>query len=102
MSANSGPKWHLKSEPDAYGFLYGEVVSERGETLRVDVMPPASEWRGQVRLEGFEPHATEWVAYLEGEKIAQAASKDELFAVTSAHLAKNVVWLDRERGRGGR
>jgi len=87
----------LRPEPDAYGFLYGEVVSERGETLRVDVMPPEAEWRGQVRLEGFEPHATEWVVFVEGEEIARVSSQNEISGVVKSRFARNIIWLGAER-----
>lgn len=99
MSVPPHTKWQLKPEPDAYGFLYGEVVSERGESLRVDVMPPKPEWRGQIELDGFAPHATEWVAYLEGTDVARSKDQQALAEAIDAYLAKNVIWLDRGRGR---
>ena len=74
----------LYDRPDAYGWLYGSYVSPMGEHVRVDIMPPASHWAGDIQLEGYEPHATEWVLYAEGEEIARVTERAAIEAAVAA------------------
>ena len=53
-----------------YGFIYGKVWDDQGAIHDVNVMPPESERRGYTRLAGFEPHAREWIVYLDGGEVA--------------------------------
>ncbi|MCH9808449.1 MAG: hypothetical protein K0U74_12005 [Alphaproteobacteria bacterium] len=76
---------NLNSRPDGYGFLYGDVW--RGdEHHRVNVLPPAGRWAGDLKLEDYEPHATDWVVYMDGEEVARAKERDGLLAVIQQHL----------------
>lgn len=69
----------IKPRPDAFGFLYGEVVI--GDVVhRLNIMPPAHEWQGDIMLEGFAPHATDWVVYVDGEELARVRSCDDVEA----------------------
>ena len=88
-----GPRWTLKPDPDGFGFLYGELVTGRGQVLRLDVMPPASEWRGQFKLEGCEPHISDWVVYLDGIEVARVSAREQIADAVMVRTAGNVFWL---------
>ena len=60
------PRLKLSSEPDGYGFIYGDVTLSDLHH-QVNVMPPASQWRGDIKLEGYEPHETDRVLFLDGQ-----------------------------------
>lgn len=77
----------LSREPDGYGFIYGKVWDEQGAIHDVNVLPPVGQWRGQSRLKGFEPHASDWILYLDGEEIARVSSGLELEQLVVAHLS---------------
>ena len=77
----------LNPEPDGYGFIYGKVWDAGGAIHDVNILPPASLWRGQSMLKGFEPHARDWALYLDGEEVARVASGEELERLVVTHLA---------------
>ena len=83
------PCLELKSEPDGYGFIYGQVFAADGEVYRVDIMPPIAEWRGDFKLDGCLPHATDWVVYLDGVEIARVSKRDELQTAVTTKLIES-------------
>ncbi len=76
----------LNPEPDGYGFVYGKVWDAQGEIHDVNILPTVPLWRGQTMLKGFEPDASDWVLYLDGEEIARVSSGAELERLVVAHL----------------
>lgn len=51
---------------DGYGFIYGRAY--RGAAaFNINVMPPVPEWTGIFALDGYEPHASDWVLYIDVE-----------------------------------
>ncbi|KUO56042.1 MAG: hypothetical protein APF80_12440 [Alphaproteobacteria bacterium BRH_c36] len=65
----------LSSMPDGYGFIYGQAW--RGEQhFNINVLPPVSQWSGQMRLPNYEPHATDWILYVDGEEIARVSERE--------------------------
>jgi len=84
------PTLVLKPEPDGFGFLYGTITDARGNSRRVDIMPPLPCWRGDVKLDGRSaPHPSHWVTYLDGEEVARVGRRDELEAALIAALARS-------------
>lgn len=77
----------LSQEPDGYGFIYGKAWDEQGAIHDVNILPPIGEWRGQSRLQGFEPDASDWIPYLDGEEIARVNRGLELEHLVLAHLS---------------
>lgn len=77
----------LAPEPDGYGFIYGKVWDEQGAIHDVNILPPASEWRGQTMLKGFEPHVSDWILYLDGEEVARVSSGLQLERLVVEHLS---------------
>lgn len=77
----------LAPEPDGYGFIYGKVWDEEGAIHDVNILPPAAEWRGQSRLAGFEPHASDWIVYLDGEEVARVRNGVELERTVLGYLS---------------
>lgn len=71
----------LSNEPDAYGFLYGHFRAASGEAWSINVLPPLPEWRGQFVLAGYEPDATRWAIYVDGELAGHAENRDAVQAV---------------------
>ncbi len=65
----------LNPEPDA--FLYGNA-KDGDAYYNVNVMPPQHEWRGQFKLEGYTPHATDWIIYVDGDEVARTRSREEI------------------------
>lgn len=61
----------LKPEPDCFGYIYGRLVDDDGDVYRLYVLPPASEWRGDMKSGDDHPHPTDWIVYLDGYEIAR-------------------------------
>ncbi len=79
---------HIKPEPDGLGFLYGTLIDAEGTHHRIDIMPPLPHWRGDFKLTGEgSPHATDWVAFVDGEEIARVRVRDNLEAAITERLA---------------
>ena len=78
----------LKPMPDGFGFLYGEAVDARGETRRINIMPPLTHWRGDIKLDKSGPHPSEWVLYVDGDEVGRAASRGEIHTALECFLAK--------------
>ena len=76
----------LNQHPDSYGFRYGDFRSPTGEHVRVDVMPPVAHWAGDMQLEGYEPHESDWVLYADGEETGRVR---EVAEIENALLARN-------------
>lgn len=68
----------LSQQQDGFGFYYGTALSSAGESWNVNVMPPKPYWRGDFVLEGYEPHATDWVLYIDGEEMVRARERRDL------------------------
>jgi hypothetical protein len=69
----------LQARPDAYGFIYGHAW--RGERMwSCNVMPPEGHWRGQYQLDGYKPHETDWIFYIEGREVARMSGHPDLEA----------------------
>ena len=83
------PRLALKSEPDGYGFIYGQVFAADGEVYRVDIMPPIVEWRGDHKHDDYPPNATDWVVYLDGVEIARVARRDQLQTAVTTKLIES-------------
>jgi len=69
----------LQSEPDAYGFIYGHAW-RGGRMFSLNVPPPKADWRGQFGLDGYQPHETDWVFYIEGREVARMTGQPDLEA----------------------
>lgn len=79
---------HLKPEPDGFGFLYGTLVDDAGQSHRVDIMPPLPFWHGDMKLTGEgAPHPTDWVAFIDGEEVARVREKVELVGAIATSIA---------------
>lgn len=74
----------LKERPDGFGFIYGEYQNHN-----VNIMPPKSLWEGDMVLEGYEPHETDWVLYLDGEEIGRVTKQNQLTEALLKHLSSN-------------
>ena len=65
----------LSERPDGYGFLYGQYKDDQGVSHNVNVIPPERLWDGDFPLEGYEPHASEWIILVNGQEVARASEK---------------------------
>ena len=83
--ARPGIDLQLKPEPDGYGFIYGELRCGNSYHT-VNIMPPASEWRGDIKLDHAPPHETDWVLYFDGEEVAPVRKRDDIAAEFTALL----------------
>lgn len=81
------PRLELKSEPDGFGFLYGQLLATDGEAHRVDILPSASQRRGDIRPSSELPHATDWIVYLDGNEIARVRRSEDLEQAVLISLA---------------
>jgi hypothetical protein len=62
------------------------LVREEREQVRVDVLPPAGQWRGDMR--SVEPDAKAWMVYFNGEEFARVERRDD---VAAALLGQGVL-----------
>ena len=76
----------LKPEPDGLGYHYGSFTDDAGNVTRVDILPPASEWRGNMKpAQHLDP--TQWIVYADGEEIARVARREEIAVILPQRLA---------------
>lgn len=68
----------INPRPDRYGWLNGSYETADGEQILIDIMPPGYAWDGHACLSGFEPHATDWVIYVDGDEAGRVGSFDEI------------------------
>jgi len=66
----------LSEQPDGLGFYYGDARLG-DEVVRVNVLPPASQWRGQHKLDDHPPDPTRWKVFADGELIARVERRDD-------------------------
>lgn len=71
MSDNDNVLVDLNAEADAYGFLYGDIIRGTDVHHAINVLPPRQYWQGRMTLEGYEPHDTDWVLFLDGKEVAR-------------------------------
>ena len=77
----------LNARPDGYGYLYGTILDDPGQSHTVNIMPPIPHWNGDLKLSGDgAPHATDWVIYLDGEEIVRAKNRNDLEAAIIKRL----------------
>lgn len=81
------PRLELKPQPDGFGFVYGQLFAADGEVYRVDIMPPAGEWSGDLKPSGDLPHPTDWVIHVDGEEIARVQRRADIHDAITRCLA---------------
>ena len=75
----------LSARPDGYGFFYGEA--RLGDAFcRVNVLPPAPLWDGNMQLENHPPDPEQWIIYVDGEEIARVKRREDLGAAMLPRL----------------
>ncbi len=82
------PRLVLNSEPDGFGFIYGQLVAADGESYRVDIMPPADQWRGDMKPSDGLPHPTDWIVHLDGEEIARVRRREDIADAAAQRLTQ--------------
>ena len=88
----------LSAEPDGFGFFYG-WAERTGERVRVDVLPPAHLWRGDIELEGQgKPDLKAWVIFVDGEELARVERREDVAAVLLEGPARWRGLIARVRG----
>ena len=80
----------LNGRPDGFGFVYGTAALPDGSTSRLNVMPPRAHWKGDTVLPGFEPHATHWLFFIDGEEVCRATSIEAAGELIGPRLALEV------------
>lgn len=71
-------KLSLSHQQDGFGFYYGTALNSAGKSWNVNIMPPTSHWHGDLVLEGYEPHPTDWVIYIGDEEVARVSERRDL------------------------
>ena len=77
--ANDHVKLDLNPVPISYGFIYGQAHRDTGYH-NVNVLPPKNRWYGQMKLDGYEPHETDWILYVDGEEVARVKERGSVEA----------------------
>lgn len=82
----------LSAQPDGFGFYYGHVWRD-GTAVRVDVLPPASLWRGEIIMTDTKPDPKAWTVFFDGEEVARIERREDLsrLGVTLAALPEPAV-----------
>ncbi len=79
-------QFNLSAEPDGYGFYYGQA--QMGDDVcQVNVLPPADQWDGDIKLEGYEPDEKAWIIYADSEEIARVESREDIAMAVCQRLA---------------
>jgi hypothetical protein len=76
----------LQPEQDGTGCFYGDYVTDDGDRVRVDVLPPRSHPRPYFVLGTDAMHDTDWLAFADGEQIARGERRDEVERAAIARL----------------
>jgi hypothetical protein len=66
----------LKSEPDGFGYIYGEAIADNGDRNRVNILPPVPHWRGDIKPSEIDP--TKWIIYFDGDEVARIERREDL------------------------
>lgn len=85
-----GIEFTLKQMPDGFGFLYGTLIAG-GASYRVDVLPPVPFWQGQFKLNNHQPHATDWIIFVDGNELARVSHRDDIAACVQQRLLARKV-----------
>ncbi len=80
-------KLRLSNAPDSYGFFYGTVEDLQGSIRQVNVLPPADQWTGQIRLDNYQPDPCQWSIYIDGELFAKAKKVEQIEMVIADTLS---------------
>ena len=78
LAGNSG-RVVLSEQPDGLGCWYGRFEDVEGKGCRLDVLPPRSQWTGDMGIEEADP--VDWLVMVDGEIVQRAASIDALAAL---------------------
>lgn len=68
----------LRPEQDGMGYFYGEYITDDGDRIRVDVLPPRSHPRPHFVLSTDGMHETDWIVFADGEEIARVAQRADI------------------------
>ena len=75
----------LSEQPDGYGFFYG--TAHRGDTVvRVNVLPPAHLWSGDMQLDDYKPDPKMWQVFADGELIGRIERQEDVGAALAQLL----------------
>ena len=66
----------LKPDPDGFDYRYGEAVTTDGKVYRVNILPPLTHWRGDIKP--GEIDATQWIVYIDGDEVARVARREDI------------------------
>src|SRR5450631_3366960 len=95
-----GSKFEMKlsSRQDGFGFYYGEA--RRGDRkMRVDVLPPAALWHGDMKT--VEPDPRAWIVFFDGEEVARVEREADIAKIGEQLLLGGAMprqtMLDRVR-----
>jgi hypothetical protein len=97
-----GSKFEMKltSQQDGFGFYYGEA--RRGDRkMRVDVLPPAALWHGDLKT--VEPDASAWIVFFDGDEFARVEREADIAKLSLQVLLGGAVPKETvlERVRSG-
>lgn len=56
--------------------------------LRVNVLPPESEWDGDMKLDGYMPDKEQWIIYVDGEEVARVKQREDIAGGVLSLLSK--------------
>jgi hypothetical protein len=77
----------VSDRPDGFGFYQGDA--RRGDqVIRVNILPPAYLWQGDMQLDDHRPDPTHWKVYADGELIARIERQEEVAASLVPLLTK--------------
>ena len=74
----------LKSQPDGLGYLYGTYRDTNGDSYRIDILPPAADWRGDMKPGAVDP--THWIIYVDGEEIGRVTRRADIATILTKSL----------------
>jgi hypothetical protein len=74
----------LKPMPDGFGYIYGIHTADDGTTTRVDILPPLSDWRGDIKPGQIDP--VQWILYADGVEIARVSRRDDIATAVAGKL----------------
>ena len=85
----------LKPEQDGMGYFYGQYITDDGEHVRVDVLPPKSHPKPDFLVTTEGMHETDWIIFADGEEVARVPAR----AAVEAALA-TVALPEGQDGEG--
>ena len=80
----------MSTDPDAFGYFFGDAYTCLADLYRIHYLPPRSEWHGRVEPDEL---CDQWVIYVDGYERARADNRADCDLITIAAIGSLVPMI---------